>query len=260
LASDRTLIQIRERSFLDVLDLALVVVRRRPVPVGLAALAGVAPFAALNAWLTADPEFPFFGYLGLLLLEAPWATAPLTVVLGGLMFGERPSARRVVRALVRGLPAMVAYQLVVRAVLLATVALYPVVPARLAFLDEVILLERGPFRKVLRRCATLTAFRGGDFFGQWFAALGFGALFVFAFWEGTGAVVNALTTPALTWDRPGWSDLRGFRFHAAVWLAIVFFGVARFLTYIDQRIRLEGWEVRLRLRAVGRAMEEAGRW
>ena len=55
---DRTLVQIRERSFLDVLDLALVVVRQRPVTLGLAALAGIAPFAALNAWLTSDPEFP----------------------------------------------------------------------------------------------------------------------------------------------------------------------------------------------------------
>ena len=33
---------------------------------------------------------------------------------------------------------------------------------------------------------------------------------------------------------------------------VAFFAVARFLAYIDQRIRLEGWEVELRLRAVGR--------
>ena len=33
-----------------------------------------------------------------------------------------------------------------------------------------------------------------------------------------------------------------------------------FFTYIDQRTRLEGWEVSLRLKAVARDIEEAGRW
>jgi hypothetical protein len=260
LADDRTLIQIRERSFLDLLDLALVVVRRRPVPLGLAALAGVVPCAALNAWFTADPEFPLMGYLGLLLIEAPWATAPLTVVLGGLMFGDRPPAARVLRTLAAGLPAMFFYQLIIRSLLTVSVFFYPVLPARLAFLDEVILLERGKALAVVKRCSTLTGNRGGDFFGQWMAQVFFGALFVICFWFGTGAVVASLTTSELTWDEPGWGDLYGFRCQFAVWLAISFFGVARFLTYIDQRIRLEGWEVKLRLQAVGRALEEASRW
>jgi hypothetical protein len=48
MANDRTLVQIRERSYLDLLDLALLVVRHRPRTLGLAAAAGIAPFAALN--------------------------------------------------------------------------------------------------------------------------------------------------------------------------------------------------------------------
>jgi hypothetical protein len=123
LATDHTLIQIRERSFPDLLDLTLVVVRSRPKTLGLAALAGVAPFAAVNAWLLSDPAFPFIGSLGLLILEAPWATAPLTVVLGSLMFGDRATVGQVVRALLRGLPAMIAYQLVIRTFLLFTIVL-----------------------------------------------------------------------------------------------------------------------------------------
>lgn len=260
MAYDRTLIQVRERSFLDLLDLAIVVLRRRPVPLGLAALAGVAPCVALNAWLTSDPEFPVVLYLALLVMEVPWATAPLTVVLGGLMFGERPSAGRVARTLLRGLPAMILYQFVARGMLLTAVVAYPVVPTRLAFLDEVILLERGKMRRVVKRCSELTGLRGADLFGQWVAQLVFGVLFVVCFWYGTGAMIASLTTPELTWDRPGWGDLYGLRFQAAVWLAVPFFGVARFLTYIDQRIRLEGWEVKLRLQAVGRSLEEASRW
>ena len=57
----------------------------------------------------------------------------------------------------------------------------------------------------------------------------------------------------LTWDQPGLSDLGGLLFQAGVWIAIAFFGVFRFLSYIDRRIRLEGWELELRLKAVGRA-------
>jgi hypothetical protein len=260
LAYERTLIQIRERSFLDLLDLALVVVRSRPRVILLAALVGIAPFAALNAYLTYDPEFAFVYYLGLLAVEAPLAMAPLTVVLGGLMFGERPSAARVARTVFQALPALIVYQVIVRALLVVSVIFYPVVPAKLAFMDEVILLERGRVGAALKRCSTLTGNRGGDFFGQWLAEVAFGFLFVAAFWFGTGAITNALTTAELTWDEAGWGDLYGFRMQLAVWLAITFFAVARFLTYIDQRIRLEGWEVKLRLQAVGRALGEASRW
>ena len=48
MANDRTLVQIRERSYLDLLDLVLLVVRQRPRALGLAAAAGIAPFAAVN--------------------------------------------------------------------------------------------------------------------------------------------------------------------------------------------------------------------
>ena len=86
MANDRTLVQIRERSYLDLLDLALLVVRQRPRALGLAAAAGIAPFAALNYGILSNPETPPAIWPVLLFLEAPWATVPLTLVLGGLMF------------------------------------------------------------------------------------------------------------------------------------------------------------------------------
>ena len=257
---DRTLIQIRERSYPEILDLGLVVVRRRPLALGLAALAGVAPFAALNAWLARDPEFNLAAYLLLLALEAPWATAPLTVVLGGMMFGARPTAWQAVKGLARGLPSLLVYQGFVRPLCVLTVVLVPLVPARLSFVNEVALLERGRLWKVASRSAALTGDRGAEMFGQWALQVLLGGLFVACVQVGTGAFVNALTTSELTWDRPGLATFYGPRVQAAVWLAVAFFGVVRFLTYIDQRSRLEGWEVKLRLQSVGRAMEEAGRW
>jgi hypothetical protein len=260
LANDQTLVQIRERSFLDLLDLALIVARRRPLPLAVSALLGIAPFAALNAWLVSLPSFPVGMLIYLWVLEAPWATAPLTVMLGGLMFGERPRAGRVLATLARSLPPMLVYQGLVRGLLLISGIFYVLVPTKLGFLNEVILLERGRWRDAVGRSSVLSRNRGGELFGQWLAQFFFGGIFALAFWLGTGAIGQALTKSDLTWEQPEWSDVLGVRFQLAVWLAIAFFAVARFLSYIDQRIRLEGWEIALRLRAVGKSLEDARRW
>ena len=116
---DRTLIVIRERSFLDLLDLALVVVRDRPVVLGLTALVGIAPFAALNVWLLSADRSLSGLWIPLLLMEAPWATAPLTLVLGDLMFGVRPRPGRIVKTLVVSFPALFLTQFLVRGILLS---------------------------------------------------------------------------------------------------------------------------------------------
>ena len=60
----------------------------------------------------------------------------------------------------------------------------------------------------------------------------------------------------LTWVQPVLSDFGGLLFQAAVWIAIAFFAIVRFLAYIDRRIRLEGWEIELRIKMVSRALEE----
>ena len=107
----------------------------------------------------------------------------------------------------------------------------------------------------MRRCLRLTRDRSGEFFTQWTGQLAFGLLFAACFWVGTGAGASALVSSELTWDRPALADFSGLRFQLGVWVAIAFFAVARFLIYIDQRIRTEGWELRLRLKAVGRELE-----
>jgi hypothetical protein len=61
---------------------------------------------------------------------------------------------------------------------------------------------------------------------------------------------------SLTWEQPSLTDWSSLRFQLGLWIAIAFFSVARFLIYIDQRIRAEGWELRLRLQAVGRELTE----
>ncbi len=255
----QTWVQIRERSFLDLLDLALTVVRERPLLLGTTAFLGVLPFALFNAWLLSLPNFPPAAVIYLLMLQAPWATAPLTVMLGGLMFGERPTAWRIVKTLARSIIPMFFFHGFIRGLLLLCVFFYPLVPTRLAFVNEVILLERGRWRSVYRRTANLTEQRAGDLFGQWLAQLFFGGLFVVAFWLGTGAILQTLFSSEVTWE-PRWSDTFDLRTQLAIWVAVTFFGVVRFLVYLDQRIRLEGWEIELRLRTVGRALEADRKW
>jgi hypothetical protein len=249
---DQTLIVIRERSFLELVDLALVVARDRPFVLFAAALAGSAPLAVLNIWLLSDAAFYGPYWVVLLLMEAPWATAPLTLVLGDLMFGVRPRPGRILKRLAASLPNLIVTQLLVRGFLLLTVIGY----SQYAFLSEVVLLERvGTFR-ALKRASALSGGFGGELFMRWLGQIALGLTFALCFQEGITALGSVLVGGELTWVQPGLSDFGGLLFQAAVWIAIAFFGIVRFLSYIDRRIRLEGWEIELRLKMVGRALEE----
>ncbi len=256
MANDRTLVLIRERSYLDLLDLALLVVRRRPHTLGLAAAAGIAPFAALNYWVLSNPEASQAIWPALLFLEAPWATLPLTLVLGGLMFDRPPRAGSILWRLSRSLPSLILVHLLLRGLLTMTVLFIPMLPGQFWFSNEVILLEKASGLGALRRCWQLSEGRTGEYFMQWVGQLLFGLAFALCFWIGTGAGLSALIRSELTWYRPFLTDSSGLRFQLGVWIAIAFFAVARFLIYIDQRIRSEGWELKLRLDAVGRDLEE----
>ncbi len=252
---NQTLVQIRERSLVDVLDLALVVVRRRGFTLALAAMLGITPFAAFNAWFFASlPELETGVPLCLWMIEAPLATAPLTVVLGALMFGQRVTAGKVLTSLLRALVSLVLANWFLR------ILLFFWIPTRLTFVNEIILLERGKWWKILRRGGDLASRREGELFLLGVLQLILTYLFAFLFYVGMTRIGQALVADEMTWDTPASSAYTGWRFQLPIWLVVAFFAVVRFLIYIDQRIRLEGWEVELRLRAVGEAMEEARRW
>ena len=259
MAYDRTLIQVRERNFLDILDLSLVVIRRWPGRLGLAAVSGICPFALFNLWFfRAYPELSNVWWIPLLILESPWATALLTIVLGGLLFGERPRPSRVANRFLSALPTMLLNQLLVRGSLLTTFLFLPLLPARLAFLNEVILLERTTGFRPLRRCYKLCASREGDLLGRSVALLFFSVAFIVCFTMGTGILTSVVIRGEPTWyeDRQG-AGLLDPRVQFSLWFSIAFSAVVRFLTYVDQRIRLEGWAVELTLRDAGHALEKS---
>ncbi len=255
MAIDRTLVVIRERSAIDLLDLALVVVRRRPGTLGLAALAGIAPFAALNNWLFwSVPDLPPILPQTLWMLEAPFATAPLTLVLGGLMFGKRPSLRSVLASLGRSAFPLLAVHGLLRFVLFFWLT------TRLAFANEILLLERGKWWKILARGGDLARGRGSELFLLGAFQVIATWIFAVAFSVAASRAWQSMLAEELTWDAPDGFAFAGWMFQVPIWLMTAFFAVARFLFYIDQRIRLEGWEVELRLRAVAETMREARRW
>jgi hypothetical protein len=253
---DRTLIVIRERSFLDLLDLALVVVRDRPLVLGLTALAGIAPFAALNVWLLSRTDSGSGLWILLLLMESPWATAPLTVALGDLMFGVRLRPAKIVKTLVVSFPSLFLTQFLIRGMCYLIVIGYVLGPTQFAFLNEVLLLERVKLRHAFGRSRAICRSFEGELFVRWLGQIALGATFALCFQKGAETVGSVLAGGELTWDQAANLDASDLVFQLGVWIAIAFFAVVRFLSYIDRRIRLEGWEIELRLRGVGRALEE----
>ncbi|MCA9265792.1 MAG: hypothetical protein KDA60_18145, partial [Planctomycetales bacterium] len=106
---DETRVAIRERSLLDILDLALRVFATYPtVLLGSMAIM-VVPLALFNymlvGWMPGNVEEPgavsryLWSMLLLVFLEAPLASTVVTVVLGQMMFLERVQFREVLRTL-----------------------------------------------------------------------------------------------------------------------------------------------------------------
>ncbi len=258
---DRNRIVIRERGWLDLLDLALRLVRVYAWPLTAALVAGVLPAMLLNAWLLADyaqPEFSeappwryFAGMLFLVLLEIPLVTAPATLYLGEAVFLEQPGARKVTQGFLHSLPQLFFYQVLLRGVFLLPVITWFVPFVRWAYLNEVILLERNPLfartpggMTTSRRTRALHSGSGGDLFARWLASMAFGFLLFAAFWL-TMQILAGLLLSEWKWEGLTYT----LYYPLALWLTAAYLTVVRFLGYLDLRIRREGWEVELMMRA-----------
>ncbi len=133
---------------------------------------------------------------------------------------------------------------------------FVLLPSRFCFLTEVVLLERVGMWRSLRRSWAICRGYEGEFFIRTLGQVALGLTFALCFQMGMESLGSVMEGGELTWDQPGLADVGGLLFQGGVWIAIAFFGVVRFLSYIDRRIRLEGWEIELRLKGVGRALEE----
>jgi len=252
--TDAVRVAIRPRGLLECLDLAVMFCGRRPLPVAAATAIGAAPFIVLNrvvaSGLGAADALPFAGILA---LETAWAAVPLTLYLGQSVFAERFSLRAAVRDFAGGLPALLLFQGVLRAACLAVCVLAPVVFVGMYYLDQVILLERPPLAKVWQR---RSAINRGRVMGMVRLACVDALLLACGTALGTrllAAVASLWRGRGIDWDFLGGEALAAaiFSWHGqiAFWATCGFLTVFRFFTYLDGRIRREGWDVELRLRA-----------
>lgn len=247
-------VAVRPRGIFECLDLAVMFCGRRPLAVAAAAVVGAAPWVLLNRWLFADSgdEAALFGAM-LLALETPWAAAPLTLFLGQSVFSERFSLRGAVRAFVAGLPAFFVFQGLLRGVCVVVWFLAPFLFVCHYYLDPIILLERPAFSRVWRR---RTAMNEGNL-GQVLNLLGIDAATLVV---GTVLLAGSLSSLGSLWrgkattEPPDGGDwfmpaLFSWEGQLAFFAVCGFLTVFRFFTYLDTRIRREGWDVELKLRA-----------
>jgi hypothetical protein len=277
---DRTRIPIRERTFPDVLDLALAVTREHAGQLLGLLLLGAAPFIALNQWLLGgelaaelfDFEQPpedvtvqwmwyVYALCVLLVIEIPLATAPMTLYLGQALFVERVDWRRLGRDYLRNLPQMLFFQLVIRALAAPWIISWFFMYSFWPFLSEVILLENNPWRakKSVARLSTLARNRAlhgnnsGDLLARWLGSLLIGVVFVVSITTLSWVVRCVLLEEYEEVD----STLATIYLQGAIWLVVGYFTVVRFLSYLDLRIRSEGWELELRMRAAATRLTRA---
>ncbi len=259
---DSTHIAIRERGFAEVLDLALQVCRAHAVPLLLALVVGAAPWAVLNGALLygmgaledLEWEGPVpYGFLLTLLviLETPLATAPMTLYLGQVTFADRIDARKMAVDYLRSLPQMIWSQGIIRALCIPMMVTMLLPYAGWPYLSELILLERNPvFAGKHKRLTTrkrskhLHGGSSGDLLSRWLISAMAGSLMVLAVGGGFYSLVSQLINVQF-----GQIASLTVLYPLSLWLVVGFFAVVRFLAYLDLRIRREGWEVELTMRA-----------
>lgn len=266
---DQAQIVIRPRGMLECLDLALLVCGRRPLGVAVAAALGAVPMILLNrlTFAGAERESSLAAFMLLTALEMPWAAAPLTLFLGQAVFSRRftaTSARECLRAAAGALGPMLLYQTLLRSLAFVTCVGALVWMPAAYYLEPVILLERGRTAGVPGRCLAMTrcgldriplllvidaavlvvGWLAGTWFLETFASL----------WRG-GALDDVARAAFDPFAEDGDAALAAVQAFAswpsqiAFWAAAMLVTVYRFFTYLDARIRHEGWDVELKFRA-----------
>lgn len=256
--ADGVHVAVRPRGILECLDLAVMFCGRRPLAVALAVAVGAIPCILINRLLLGgwrDNEGLLFVGAIVLSIEAAWASVPLTLYLGQAVFSERFAWRLAAGAFLRSLPALVFFQGVLRPLCLVIVFLSPVVFVGMYYLNQVILLERPPFTRIWSRRTAINQRNIGH-------VLSLAVLDAVILVVGVPLVTGLLGAVSALWRGravqwlpsfvgEGSIGLTLFTWHGqiAFWSVCGLVTVFRFFTYLDARIRREGWDVELKLRS-----------
>lgn len=289
---DKTRIAVRERSLLDTMDLSLHVLRAYWRPLVVTMMMGVLPLMLLDyltlRWMAQSTDY-FWDFPAryvwhitvLVFIQAPLGAIFATSYLGQAVFLKQPSIRRVFSDVIKLMPRIAWTQILVRGVLPAWLLVLAIerdsefnfalegfllfliaafsgtLRAFRPFMNEIVLLERNPLtstnRKVMtvgRRSSALHTASSADLVFRWVGSAAIGCLLslsvygTFIFLSGVflndwqhGPILLELCLPL------------------SLWIVAGYFTVFRFLSYLDLRIRQEGWEVELRLRAEASRMQ-----
>ena len=221
----------------------------------------------------------------LILIQSPFALSAVTYFIGQAVFFERPTAKQVFRAVWERFGAMVFIVGLVR------MAILSFVPAVLMFLNpifrpeieiplyflgmcgavyvvrgfrpfatEILLLERCPIFKSKDRPDQLPYAKRSRWLhsSHYYELLGvhFGVNMVEILTAFSLSMTSVFLVGVLTgiWSWGFWMDL--FVYPMTIWMVSTWGAIIRFLLYMNSRIRTEGWEIELRLKAEAQRLEE----
>jgi hypothetical protein len=280
---DRTFIAIRPRSVMERWDLTLQVVRKYFRPICILFAIGIVPWMILNHLLTmwmVSRDFyvdhlGWFYWVNFCLVVSQAQVGTCWISLWEAMFEKQPSIRGTIRGASKagfwfwwmhlvnrmvlpciGCAAMLIFVEDESSLILfggfligAFLSIGVLVRSATPYMNEVVLLEKAPRKSDSEsqlsysvRSALLRAAPGADFFGKLLASLLVGAFLIFAIYETLCFVDQILNLQSLASQ-----NLNYIYWQFSIWIAASVIAVNRFLSYIDLRIRTEGWAVRLRL-------------
>ena len=282
---DQTSIAIRERSSLEVFDLAANVLVRHLQPIMVLLFLNAMPFVVLDycliGWMTdvsSSVELSIAYYVAVIALivsQAQLGTCLITIFMGRVMFLEEHSIWAVLKQFLKRLPYFLYSQGILR------VALFPVLVAMFTsprdgeeaylmaflglpviafvgslvramrpFVPEVIYLEQTPLRS--RSDLPSLSQRSRNLHMLAAASITMQSVLILLFAHLLLFSIHSVFVMADSmFSIRANSDISLQPFYILIsgWLVAGFFAVVRFLMYIDVRIRQEGWSVDLKFRS-----------
>lgn len=285
---DKTKIAIRERELLEIYDLALIVMRVYWWKILQALALTAVPLTLINAAILwpLEPDLSineiagwFIVYMVLLVfLEAPLAGLAITLLLGDVLFHEKPDWRRmlsgmrpvwprifwivgVLRGVIPGMLliflAAVSENFTWGTFLFFLTAYAVILRATRPYIGEILVLEKNAVFSQQKDAITVS--RRSSALHQ----PNFGDLIIRAMASSVGIlitvsiVMNIFGLRGYVFGQWDWDRVFLFIWYPlGLWLVVAFMTVVRFLCYLDLRIRREGWEVELVLRAEAARLRE----
>jgi hypothetical protein len=254
----RSRVVLRQRSALDVLDLALRFLIVHAGSYGRVVAVTLVP-AALLSWGLAESAGWLWGWVGTVFL-ARLVQGPFTVLASRLVFEPEVRIRDVLGASARAVPRLLVIR-ITEFVLVTAGLFFFFLPGlwigvSLLFVVEVLVLERAGLAAAISRSFRITKGQSGHIA----AALALFVLHVAATFLGDdvgrftlGTLLQFHEPPAL-WNEGG-SPLALVGF----WLFVPYSATARFFMYLDLRTRSEGWDIQTRFAAIVLRAREAER-